>query len=108
MGARFFGLQMLRVDLVCQIPGGLPSITIPELSLAEELWPGALGIALMSFTETIAAGRAFARREEPEPNANRELLATGLANPGGAFFGGMPGGGGTSQNAVSRRAGAHS
>ena len=108
MGAHFFGLQMLGVDLVGQIPRGLPSITIPELSLTEKLWPGALGIALMSFTETIAAGRAFARSEEPEPKANRELLATGLANAGGAFFGAMPGGGGTSQTAVNRRAGARS
>jgi MFS superfamily sulfate permease-like transporter len=75
-------------------------------SLAEVLWPGALGIALMSFTETIAAGRAFAKNDEPPMKANRELLATGLANAGGAFFGAMPGGGGTTQTAVNRLAGA--
>ena len=33
----------------------------------------------MSFTETVAAGRAFAAAAEPAPAANRELLATGLA-----------------------------
>ena len=33
--------------------------------LLELLWPPALGIALMSFTETIAAGRAFAASSEP-------------------------------------------
>jgi SulP family sulfate permease len=60
----------------------------------------------MSFTETIAAGRAFARNDEPVPRANRELLATGLANAGGAFLGAMPGGGGTTQTAVNRLAGA--
>jgi anti-anti-sigma factor len=60
----------------------------------------------MSFTETIAAGRAFARDDEPSPQANRELLATGLANGGGALLGAMPGGGGTSQTAVNRLAGA--
>jgi MFS superfamily sulfate permease-like transporter len=60
----------------------------------------------MSFTETIAAGRAFAKSEEPNPKANRELMATGLANAGGAFFGAMPGGGGTSQTAVNHLAGA--
>ena len=36
----------------------------------------------MSFTETIAAGRAFVGKEEPEINANREPVATGLANLG--------------------------
>ena len=72
------------------------------------MWPAALGIALMSFTETIAAGRAFADPSEPRPVPNRELLAMGLANAGGGLFGAMPGGGGTSQTAVNRGAGAKS
>jgi len=105
-GAALLGLQSHGVELVGRIPQGLPSLTLPNLSLAERLWPGALGIALMSFTETIAAGRAFAKGDEPTPRANRELLATGLANVGGAFFGAMPAGGGTSQTAVNRLAGA--
>jgi MFS superfamily sulfate permease-like transporter len=75
-------------------------------SFVQQLWPGALGIALMSFTETVAAARAFTTSDEPSPKANRELLATGAANIGGAFFGAMPGGGGTSQTAVNRLAGA--
>ena len=70
--------------------------------------PAALGIALMSFTETIAAGRAFARPSDPPINANRELVATGVANVGGALLGAMPAGGGTSQTAVVRSAGGQS
>ena len=70
--------------------------------------PGAFGIALMSFTETIAAGRAFAHPGDPPINANRELIATGAANLGGALFGAMPAGGGTSQTAVVRAAGGQS
>ena len=69
---------------------------------------GALGIALMSFTETIAAGRAFAAPADPPIRSNRELLATGVANLGGALTGAMPGGGGTSQTAVVRAAGGRS
>jgi SulP family sulfate permease len=106
LGARLLGLQSHGVELVGRIPQGLPPLTIPEFSLVQELWPGALGIALMSFTETIAAGRAFIKGEEPTPRANQELLATGLANAGGAFLGSMPVGGGTSQTAVNRLAGA--
>jgi MFS superfamily sulfate permease-like transporter len=81
---------------------------MPDLSLIERLVPGALGIALMSFTETIAAGRAFARPSDPPINANRELVATGAANLGGALLGAMPAGGGTSQTAVVRSAGGQS
>src|SRR5277367_5464599 len=106
IGAHLLGLSAHGVELVGRIPQGLPSITRPDFSLLRELWPGALAIALMSFTETVAAGRAFANSEEPHPRANRELLATGLANVGGAFVGAMPAGGGTSQTAVNRLAGA--
>jgi len=103
---KLFGLHAYGVQLVGQIPQGLPPVTSPDFSLAALLWPGALGIALMSFTESIAAGRAFATSDEPPIRANRELVATGLANAAGAFLGAMPSGGGTSQTAVNRQAGA--
>ncbi len=105
-GAYLLHLQNRGVELVGRIPEGIPSLVRPDLSLVSVLWPGALGIALMSFTETVAAGRAFARKNEPTPRADRELLATGLANLGGALMGAMPGGGGTTQTAVNVLTGA--
>ena len=59
------GLQGQGVSIVGFIPQGLSSLTLPDLTLVEQLLPGAIGIALMSFTETIAVGRAFARTGEP-------------------------------------------
>lgn len=104
----FFGLHALGVSTVGLIPQGFPALTAPDLALIADLAPGALGIALMSFTETIAAGRAFVRPDDPPINANRELVATGAANLGGALLGAMPAGGGTSQTAVVRSAGGQS
>ncbi|MER2603725.1 MAG: SulP family inorganic anion transporter [Candidatus Competibacter phosphatis] len=104
----FFGLQALGVSTVGLIPQGFPTLTLPDLSLVAQLAPGALGIALMSFTETIAAGRAFTRPGDPPINANRELIATGAANLGGALLGAMPAGGGASQTAVVRSVGGQS
>jgi high affinity sulfate transporter 1 len=98
-------LPGLGVASVGVVPRGLPPLTLPDFALAQQMLPGALGVALMSFTETIAAGRAFARREDPVLDARRELIATGAANLGGAFLGAMPAGGGTSQTAVVRAAG---
>ena len=103
-----FGLQAAGVSTVGLIPTGFPSLTLPDLSLIEQLAPGALGIALMSFTESIAAGRAFAARGDPPIDANRELIATGMANAAGALLGAMPAGGGTSQTAVVRSVGGRS
>jgi high affinity sulfate transporter 1 len=100
-----FGLAAHGVSVVGHIPQTLPSLTLPNVDLIAQLLPGAIGIALMSFTETIAAGRAFSIPSEPPIRANRELVATGVANLAGAFFGAMPAGGGTSQTAVVRAVG---
>ena len=104
----FFHLGAQGVPTVGHIPQGLPSLSLPDLTLAWTLLPGALGLALMSFTETIAAGRAFVARGDPPIDANRELVASGAANAVGAFLGAMPAGGGTSQTSVVRAAGGRS
>jgi len=106
--AGVLGLESLGVSIVGRIPQGLASITLPDFALAVQLLPAAAGIALMSFTETIAAGRAFARPGDPPVDANRELVAVGTSNLAGALSGAMPSGGGTSQTAVVSAAGGRS
>jgi high affinity sulfate transporter 1 len=101
-----FGLNRFGVELVGQVTAGLPSFALPHLALVEHLWPAAIGIALMSFVETAAAGKAFRATDEPPPVPNRELVAIGLSNLIGGFFHTLPSGGGTSQTAVNRKAGA--
>jgi high affinity sulfate transporter 1 len=105
-GVKLFGLADLGVAVVGAVPTGLPKPMLPDLALVHTLGAGAVGIALMSFTETVAAGRAFAKSDEPIPRPNQELFATGVANAGGALMGAMAAGGGTSQTAVNRFAGA--
>jgi high affinity sulfate transporter 1 len=100
------GLSRQGIELVGQVTPGLPAFALPDISLFKDLWPAATGIALMSFVETIAAGQAFRGPEEPRPEANKELLAIGFTNLVGALFQNLPSGGGTSQTAVNRRAGA--
>jgi high affinity sulfate transporter 1 len=103
-----FGLSRSGIELVGEVHGGLPSFALPDYPLFEHLWPGAIGIALVSFVETVAAGQAFRNDDEPRAEPNRELLALGLTNLIGGLFHNMPSGGGTSQTAVNRRAGARS
>jgi high affinity sulfate transporter 1 len=105
-GAAVLGWEKLGVELVGAIPTGLPSLSMPDFSLMQAMWPAAAGIALMSFAESAAVGRAFIAEGDPPLRPNTELFATGVANIGGAFLGSMPGGGGTSQTAVNRNAGA--
>ena len=100
------GLKAFGIALVGDVRGGLPSFVLPDLALIQHLWPAALGIALMSFVETVAAGQAFREPDEPRPEPNQELLAIGLTNLIGSCFHNLPSGGGTSQTAVNRQAGA--
>jgi len=99
-------LKQAAVELVGNIPAGLPVPMLPDLSLVGTLWPSALGIALMAYIESIAAGRAFIRHGDSRPDSNRELIALGVANLAGSFFRILPAGGGTSQTAVNDKAGA--
>jgi len=108
LASALLSLEASGVKLVGEIPAGLPSFSLPDLSLLSALWPGALGIALMAFVESIASARAFAGHGDPPVDADQELRALGAANIGGGFFQAYPAGGGTSQTAVNDQAGARS
>lgn len=103
-----FGLESLGIKLVGAVPSGLPALALPDLALFPLLWPAALGIALMSFTETVATARTFCQRDDAPVNANQELMAVGVANMASAIVGGLPAGGGASQTAVADKAGVRS
>lgn len=103
-----FDLGALGIKVIGAVPAGLPSLALPDVSFAMQLLPAALGVALMSFTESVAAARTFRGRDDAPVMANRELLAVGAANIASSLVGGMPAGGGTGQTAVANAAGARS
>jgi high affinity sulfate transporter 1 len=105
-GSLIFNLQSMGIALTGYIPPGLPSFSLPVAKFMPELLPGAVGIALICFTESTAVCRAFTRSSDPSVNSNRELFALGLSNIAGSFFMAFPSGGGTSQTAVNYKAGA--
>ena len=104
--ATWLDARQLGWTMTGAITSGLPAFRLPPWSLAGTLWPGAMGIALMSYIESIAAARAFARPGEPRLLPNRELGALGVANLLSGLTGAIPAGGGTSQTAVNRSSGA--
>ncbi|GAB1596073.1 SulP family inorganic anion transporter [Lysobacter claricitrinus] len=103
-----FNLDRMGVEVVGQVPSGLPSIVLPDLRLVIELWPAAMGIALMSFIQSLTAGQAVVSAGEPYPAPDVELRALGIADAAGAFFGCMPATGAASATLVNVRAGARS
>jgi SulP family sulfate permease len=101
-----FGLT--HVVTVAAVPTGLPVPAAPDLGLTVALLPSAAGVALMVFTESIAAARAFRRGEDLPVDADRELVALGAAGIAGGLFRAYPAGGGLSQTAVNDASGARS
>ncbi len=96
----------LDTPLVSAPPTGLPLPVLPTLAHATALLPAALAIAVMSYVETMTAGRVARLPEDPPLDNNREFVATGLASAVGAFFHALPPAGGFSQTQVNTAAGA--
>jgi SulP family sulfate permease len=100
-------LESRGVEVVGDIPQGLPPFTLPDdLGIAGDLVPAALVITLVGYMESIAVAKVYARRNRYEVDANRELIGLGAANIGAGLFGGYPVTGGFSRTAVNAEAGA--
>ncbi|MFY0605374.1 MAG: solute carrier family 26 protein [Cyclobacteriaceae bacterium] len=105
----FGGLSEQNVSILAQIPAGLPSFQIPVFSYQQfvELVPLALTLAVISFMESYSVSKSLeSKRHEYKVEANQELVALGLSNMGGAFFGSFPVAGGFSRSAVNFQSGA--
>lgn len=98
------------VKIVGPIAAGLPSIGIPNVTLAdvEQLVGPAAGVVLIGFAEGFGAAKAYGARTHDQVDANRELIGLGAANLGAGFTSGMVVNGSLSKTAVNGDAGAHS
>ena len=110
LGGLTVALGGLPVATVGEVPGGLPSFSLPTLSLEQliALIPAALTISLIGFTESIAVARALAAPEGEHIQPNRELIGLGLANLSAGVLAAFPVTGGFSRSAVNAQAGARS
>ncbi|MEM7511139.1 MAG: solute carrier family 26 protein [Bacteroidota bacterium] len=105
----FFSLPEIGIKIVEDIPAGLPSVSLPEIttSRVSQLLPIAITIAFIGFMESIAISKALeSKHKSYEVVPNQELTAIGLANSLGSFFSGFPVTGGFSRSAVNDQAGA--
>jgi MFS superfamily sulfate permease-like transporter len=96
--------------VVGALPQGFPPFTIPSVSWSElgMLAVGALGISLVSVTDTISTASAFAARNGQEVRGNQEMIGIGAANLAAGLFQGFPVSTSGSRTAVAAQAGARS
>lgn len=105
-----FRLDRLGVRVVGQVPSALPELALPafDMQLLTQLFPTGAMLALVGFMEAISVAKAIAEKHGQTIDADREMLALGLANFGAFFSGAYPVTGGFSRSAVADDAGAQS
>eukprot|EP00126_Sphaerothecum_destruens_P006508 Sdes_comp19391_c0_seq2m10693 len=70
----------------------LPHLKFPKFNvdIAHDLFGPAITITVVGFVESLAAGKIYSTKYNYPVSANRELVAIGLANVVGCFFGTYP------------------
>ncbi len=98
------------VSLVGVLPEGFPPLTWPGVAFSDLglLVAGALGITLVSLTDTISTASAFAARSGDTIDANQEMVGIGAANVAAGFFQGFPVSTSGSRTAVAEQTGSKS
>ncbi len=105
-----FSLAEKGVDTVGALPQGLPSLTFPSVPLdtVGALLAAALGIVLVSLTDTIATSTSFAARRGDEVDPDQEMIGMGAANVFAGLFQGFAISASGSRTAVAEQSGSKS
>jgi high affinity sulfate transporter 1 len=98
------------VSTVGTLPQGFPKPSMPWTSFGDvgPLFLAAIGIVLVSLTDTIATASAFAARRGDELQPNQEMIGMGAANVAAGFFQGFAVSTSGSRTAVAEQSGAKS
>jgi MFS superfamily sulfate permease-like transporter len=86
-------LDRQGVAMVGTIEAGLPALVLPRgLTLAswQPLMLGAVGIALVGYSDNMLTARSFAQRHGERIDATKELVALGVTNVATSLFQGFP------------------
>ena len=105
-----FDLSAKGVATVGSLPHGVPSPSLPWTHINDlvPLLVAAVGITLVSLTDTIATSSSFAARRGDEVEPNQEMIGIGAANLAAGFFQGFAVSTSGSRTAVAEQAGAKS
>jgi SulP family sulfate permease len=94
LASALFDLGAQGVELVGDVPRGLPVPEVPDLGLIRDHYAtiviAACALLLIGFSQTAGDARAFAVRHRYRIDVNQESVAQGMANVGAGLFQGMP------------------
>ena len=91
LAVSIFNLDAYGVSIVGDIPTGLPTPGLPQISITDlaYLVAGAVGIVFLAVGESLGSARSFAAKHRYEINPDQELIALGAANISAGLFQGF-------------------
>ncbi|KAJ3308054.1 hypothetical protein HDV04_001843, partial [Boothiomyces sp. JEL0838] len=92
-------------NVVGTVPIGLNYIHVPDLSHFSSIAPTAVSVLLVSVLEHVAVTKSFGRLNGYRADANQEIIALGVTNLLGPFFGAFPATGSFSRSSIKSRSG---
>ena len=102
-------LNALGVQVVGDIPRGLPPLTLPSFSI--DMWGTIIGAAILisviGFVESVSVAHTLAAKKRQRIDPDQELIGLGAANLAASFTGGFPVTGGFSRSIVNYDAGSN-
>jgi SulP family sulfate permease len=105
---RLFGPEVTHIRTVGALPGALPPLSAPALSLENVrlLGGSAIAVTMLGLTEAVSIARAIAVRSEQRIDGNQEFVGQGLSNVVGAFFSSYAASGSFNRSGLNYEAGA--
>jgi MFS superfamily sulfate permease-like transporter len=105
-----FGFAGRGIAVIGRVPGGLPSIGLPNVSWSETvgLLPVAASCFVMIIAQSAATSRIFALRYRERVDGDADILGLSAANAAAAVSGTFVVNGSPTQTAMAERAGARS
>ncbi len=106
--AMAMGAESHGVHLMAGLPGHLPGVSFPDLSIPmlRKLAPKAFAIALIGLIEALSIARSIAAFSHQQIDGNQEFIGQGLSNIVGSFFSSYAGSGSFTRSGINYRAGA--
>jgi sulfate permease, SulP family len=102
-----FGLDKHGVKVLGAMPSGLPSLTIPNIPLADylRLLPGAMAVVSITMCEALLLVRSSSRKNNTKADGNQVLFAYGMTSIASGFTGSLVSGPSASRTAAMVAAG---
>ena len=107
----FLGENTLGIELVKEVPKGLPAFQLAEISWQniQLLIPTVFTVTIIGIVESIGIAKVIqAKHGNYKIRPDQELLALGISKIGGSFFQAIPTSGSFTRSAVNNEAGAQS